>query len=176
MYEYAFALQDENGVLVDRALSVDDLHFRLVPSADVGNFNINEAFDVHFLVQDTKPYREFPQKGFNRDIAVCEREIRRQMKERYRDIGLKENGEAIEVTIDKLQDGGRYSGQVVYSDADFVVLENVREIISLHRKIKLDRVPSVGERASICYSGKKGDSAMNTVVLIVGLAMFVNLV
>lgn len=154
--EYAFALLDASGALVDRALNVDDLHFRLVPSADVGNFNINEAFEAHFLVQDTSSYREFSQKGFYRDIAECEREIRRQMKERYREIGVKETGEAIEVTIDKLQDGGRYSGQVVYSDAEFVVLENAREIISIHRKIKLDRVPMQGERASICYSGKKG--------------------
>lgn len=156
VHEYAFQLVDLDGQPVDRELTVDDLRFRLVPIGDVSTFNIEEAFEAHFLVRDTKPFREFSQKGFYRDIAVCEREIRRQMKERYREIGMKESGEAIDVFIDNPKDGGRYSGQTIVCNDHYVVLENARDIISIHRKIKLDRVPRVGERATILYSGKRG--------------------
>ena len=154
--EYSFELIDDAGQYVNRALTVDDLRFRLIPAGDTSIFNINEAFEAHFTVVDSTPFCEFSTKGFYRDIAVCEREIRREMKDRYRQIGLDDTGEAIDVTIDKIKDGGRYSGMTIISNDEFIVLEYARDIISIHRKVKLDKLPAVGEKATIRYAGKKG--------------------
>lgn len=156
VHEYEFNLVDSSGALVDRVLTVDDLNFRLMPAGDASGLNVNEAFEAHFQVKDHASLKSFSQKGFFRDMAVCEKELRRQMRDRYREIGMHETGEAIDVTIDKIADGGRYSGKTIIINDDFVVLENRKDIISIHRKVKLNTIPKVGDQATILYSGKKG--------------------
>lgn len=154
--EFEYALFDEAGMKVERTLTVDDLEFTLKPVGDASKFLPAEAFEVHFLVKDMTLYKEFSQKGFYRDIAVAERNTRKMLKDQYRDKGIEKDGNAIETTIEKIADRGRYSGKVVHDVNGYVVLENSSEIISMHRKLALNVVPKVGETVTISYSGRKG--------------------
>lgn len=154
--DFEYELIDASGQSVQRDLTVDDLHFTLQPVGDCSAFIPDEAFEVHFLVKDFKSYKEFSQKGFYRDIAIAERNTRKMLKDQYREKGIADSGNAIEIAIEKIADRGRYSGKVVQDVNGYIVLENSVDILSMHRKLQLNRVPNIGESVTISYSGKKG--------------------
>lgn len=154
--EFAFTLVDRHGRPVERSLTVDDLHFRIVPHGDANGLDLREAFEVHFVVKDRGPYKEFSQKGFYRDVSTYEKAIRRLVKKHYRELGMKERGADYAVSIDKIVDGGRYSGTVSLADDHYIVLERERELVSIHRKLHVSRALTIGESATIKYTGKQG--------------------
>lgn len=153
--EFEYELLRESGEVVDAPLTVDDQRFRIRPKSDTSEFNPLEAYEVHFLVEDVTPYRNFSHSGFFRDISIYERDARRKVKDHFHALEVKE-GAAIDLTIDKVMPNGRYIGSVLMLTDHYVVLQKEKDFVSLHRKVKLDRVPAVGERVIVQYEGKKG--------------------
>lgn len=155
--EFEFALFDSRGELVDRPLTTDDLKFVARPVGDIGDFDVNEAFEVHFVVKDSSPYKHFSQTGFYRDISVYERAARRRTRDYFHELEEKE-GEKIEPTIERVAPDRRYTGRVLLDTSHYVVLQKLhdRAQVSVHRKSKLDRAVKVGEEIAIQYTGKQG--------------------
>ena len=137
------------------SLSVEDQGFTLRPVGDVSAFDPQEAWEVHFAVVDSAPYKGFAQKGFFRDMSVHERAARRAVREHFFKLE-KESGEKLEPTIETPQGKGRYQGQVFMQTDKYVALVRNGEMVSLHRKSKLDKELRVGQQATIAYKGKQG--------------------
>jgi len=153
--EFDYELVTEAGKVVDTPLTVDDVRFRIRPTGDMTGFDPLEAYEVHFVVHDVAPYRNFSQAGFFRDISTHEREARRLVKDHFHALEVKK-GATIDLTIDKVLPNGRYTGAVLMHTEHFVVLQKGKDRTSIHRKCKLDRVPAVGEQIAVRYEGKKG--------------------
>lgn len=153
--EFNYELMSEAGKVVDTPLTVDDLRFRIRPAENVTDFDPLEAYEVHFIVQDTSSYRNFSHTGFFRDISIYERDARRVVKDRFHAMEEKD-GKPIDLSIDKVVPNGRYTGTVLMQTDHYVVLQKDKDLVSLHRKVKLDREPAVGEQVAIRYEGKKG--------------------
>ncbi|MFC0692764.1 type IV secretory system conjugative DNA transfer family protein [Paraburkholderia humisilvae] len=155
--EFAFALVDSHGAVVDRPLTTEDLRFVARPAGDMGEFDIDEAFEVHFLVDDSSSYKHFSQTGFFRDISVHERVARRKTRDFFHELEEKE-GARVEPTIERISPDARYTGRVLLETSHYIVLQRLhdRAQVSVHRKSKLDRVVKIGEEVTIKYTGKKG--------------------
>jgi type IV secretion system protein VirD4 len=159
LLEIEYQLREKNGAPVQRALTIDDLKLTLAPIGDVSQFDPNEAYEVHFSVADITPYTGFSQAGFYRDMSIYERDVRRQVKDFFYKLEEKE-GKPIDLRFEKIEAGGKYSGFVMMETEKYIVLQKNRDadrdLISLHRKEKLDRHPALNAFVQIRYTGKKG--------------------
>jgi len=147
--EYEYQMVDGDGQVVDRELGLDDREFTLRP-IDAAGFTPLELFEVHFMVIDPAPYKQFSQLGFFRMPSVHEKAARDLAKKHFR-----ENGD-IDLNIDATVPNGSYSGIVVLETDHFAIVQRNKDTVSLHRKIKLSRIPAIGNQVTIKYQGKKG--------------------
>jgi type IV secretion system protein VirD4 len=141
--------------VIHRALTVDDLHFRIRPIKNHPKFDPLEAYEVHFLVRDPTPYPNLMQQGFFQDISAYERHARQQVRDYFHQLEMKE-GIVIDFNIEKCLPNTRYVGQVLMHTEHYLVLQKNKESLSLHRKITLDRLPQTGEHVTIFYQNNQG--------------------
>jgi type IV secretion system protein VirD4 len=155
--EFEYRLFDEAGNPVDRALGTSDLKFTAKPAGEAGELNLREAFEVHFVVKDHEPYPRFSQSGFFREMSIYERQARRAVREFFHKLE-EEKGEKCEPSIERMVVDGRYSGKVLMETDHYVVLQRVNdaELVSVHRKSKVNRSLKIGEVVTITYTGKTG--------------------
>ncbi|MGY8527597.1 type IV secretory system conjugative DNA transfer family protein [Paracidovorax citrulli] len=160
IHEFDFGLFDCAGNPVQRALTLDDLHFVARPIGDAVDFDPEEAFELHFQVVDSSDYRSFSQTGFYRDMSVYERQARRRVRKLFHQFEAKE-GNATEPTIERPVQDARYSGVVLLVTDHYLAIHrlNDREQVSLHRlsKLGLRRPPKPGQEITIRYTGKRGE-------------------
>ena len=150
-----YELVDETNKVIDRPLTIDDLRFRIRPVEHVKNFDPLEAYEVHFMVKDPSIYPDLSHAGFFRDLSVHERIARKTVKDHFHKLEAK-NGEAIQLTIDKVDPNSQHTGTVLMQTAHYIVLQKGKDRVSLHRKLKLTSVPSIHTQVTIRYEGKKG--------------------
>jgi type IV secretion system protein VirD4 len=152
---FEYELTGEDGRAINRELTADDLRFVLKPKVDVSSFEPQEAFEVHFLVVDARDRKSFSQTGFFRDISIFERDARRAAKTEFQN---QEGRDGIkrDPTFEKVVANKRYIGRVFLETDHFTLMNQGGDLVSLHRKKHLDRVPAVGDIVTIQYEGKKG--------------------
>lgn len=157
LLEFEYMLCDTTGKLVDRALTLDDLHMIAKPIGEVADFDPKEAFEVHFIVKETEHYTHFSQKGFYRNISVFERQARKAIRKVFHTFEAQE-GKPTEPTIECAMPDRHYTGKLLLQTDHYLAIHrlNDREQVSLHRKSKLDKNVQVGQAMIIQYSGKKG--------------------
>jgi type IV secretion system protein VirD4 len=155
VHEFEYQLCTVDGQPVERALTIEDHRFTLKPKGDVSALDPNEAIEVHFSVADPAPFKDFSQKGFFRDISVFERDARRAVKDHFFKLEEK-TGTKLEPSIERAAPNGVFRGVAEVETEHFVALVRGADMVSLHRKSKLSRIPQLGEEATIAYSGKKG--------------------
>lgn len=149
LQEFPYQLINGEGQVVERELGLDDHEFTLKP-VNASEFNPSEHFEVHFIVVDPAPYRQFSQLGFFRALSVYEKAARDLAKKHFR-----ENGD-IDLNIDPTVPNGSYAGVALLETDHYVIVQRNKDTVSLHRKSKLSLVPSIGQHVTIKYQGKKG--------------------
>lgn len=147
--EYQYQLVDGKGQVVDRELGLDDHEFTLKPVNTAG-FNPMELFEIHFVVVDPAPYKQFSQLGFFRMPSVYEKAARDLAKKHFR-----ENGD-VDLNIDPTVPNGSYVGVVLLETEHYVIVQRNMDTVSLHRMSKLSNIPGIGQHVTIKYEGKKG--------------------
>jgi type IV secretion system protein VirD4 len=147
--EHEYQLLNKQGQLVDRELGLDDHEFILKP-INTSGFVPTEYFEVHFIVIDPKPYKEFSQQGFFRMISVNEKNARDMAKKYFREHG------DIDLNIDPTAPNGSYSGVILLETEHYIIVQRNKDTVSLHRKDKLSRIPPTGQHINIKYQGKNG--------------------
>jgi type IV secretion system protein VirD4 len=158
--EFEYLLCGVDGAEISRPLNLDDLNFVAKPAGETADFDPLEAFEMHFIVRDSSPYKFPSQTGFYKDISVHERKARRAVRNHFHKLE-EDEGKPTEPTIERVKVDCRYSGQVFLVTEHYIAIHRVndREQVSLHRLSKLDRCPKVGEVVTIRYAGKKGSVA-----------------
>ncbi|MDZ7914344.1 MAG: type IV secretory system conjugative DNA transfer family protein [Rhodococcus sp. (in: high G+C Gram-positive bacteria)] len=153
-FPYELCTLDERPV--NRTLSVGDHQFVLKPCDPTSDFDPAEALEVHFMVAHTEALQDFSQKGFFRDSSLHEREMRRAVRDHFFRLEEASGGERVEPTIERATPNSEYHGTAEIETAHFVGLIRHGGMVSLHRKCKLSRAPTRGEKVTITYAGKKG--------------------
>lgn len=154
--EFDFALFDSRGEIVDRPLTTDDLKFVARPVGNIGDFDVNEAFEVHFVVKDPSPFRHFSQTGFT-EISPS---TSAQLGERLATISMNWRKRRAKNRADNRARGAG-SALLGTRVARYEPLRDPTKLqdraqVSVHRKSKLDRVVKIGEEVAIKYTGKQG--------------------
>ncbi len=149
IYEYEYILVDKAGQQVTRPFNLADHEFNLMPVDTVG-FNPLELFEVHFIVRDSSPFKQFSQKGFFKIPSAYEKNARFLAKQYFRD-----NGD-IDVNFDPIMPNATYTGVTLLEADRYIILQRNKDTVSLHRKTNLTEVPNIGQSITIQYEGSKG--------------------
>ncbi len=153
--DFAYELCGADGAPIARDLNLDDQQLVLAPAGDVDAFDPAEDFEVHFVVADPAPYKDYSQRGFFREVSAYEREARSAVKQHFYKLEA-ETGVKHEPTIEKPNRAGTFRGECFVETSHFVALVRNDDLVSLHRKTWLSKAVRKGEPATITYSGKTG--------------------